>query len=136
MIAPVRALWIAAGVVAVGLGVLGAVLPLLPATPFLLLAAFCFARSSDRLHRWLLGHRWLGPYIRNFRDRRGFTRGQKTAILGLLWASIGATVWFALEAWWGRATLLAIAVCVTTYVVRLPDPDRAEPPAAAGPPTA
>ncbi|CUH51474.1 YbaN family protein [Shimia marina] len=58
-----RALWLIGGLLSVGLALIGVVLPLLPTVPFLLLAAFCFARSSERLHAWLLSHKTFGPMI-------------------------------------------------------------------------
>ena len=64
-----RVLWISLGLLSVGLGVVGVVLPLLPTVPFMLLAAFCFARSSERLHNWLLGHPRFGPAIEDWRAR-------------------------------------------------------------------
>ncbi|MEY4985034.1 MAG: hypothetical protein RIR62_3300 [Pseudomonadota bacterium] len=64
-----RALWLVAGFFALGSALLGLILPLLPTVPFLLLAAFCFARSSARLHDWLLGHPRLGPPIRDWQAR-------------------------------------------------------------------
>jgi uncharacterized protein len=67
----VRAVLIATGSLSVGLGVVGIVLPLLPTTPFLLLAAACYLRSSRRLHRWLLGNRVVGGYIRRYLDGKG-----------------------------------------------------------------
>ena len=69
-----RAFWIALGSLSLGLGVLGAVLPLLPTTPFLLLTAFCFARSSDRLHGWLVEHPHFGPPIEHWREHRAIGR--------------------------------------------------------------
>ena len=69
-----RYLWLSFGFIALALGMAGAVLPLLPTTPFILLAAFCFARSSRRFHNWLLNHRTFGPMIENWR--------QEGAILG------------------------------------------------------
>ncbi|MEM8635430.1 MAG: YbaN family protein [Pseudomonadota bacterium] len=63
-----RVVWLILGLLALGLGALGAVLPLLPTTPFVLLAAFAFARSSDRLHSWLLRHRVFGPLIKNWNE--------------------------------------------------------------------
>ncbi|MBX3531714.1 MAG: YbaN family protein [Rhizobiaceae bacterium] len=65
-----RPLWIAAGFVAVGLGLAGVVLPLLPTTPFMILAAFCFAQGSERLHGWLVDHPRFGPAIRDW-NRHG-----------------------------------------------------------------
>ncbi|MEZ5824463.1 MAG: YbaN family protein, partial [Geminicoccaceae bacterium] len=72
-----RLLWVAGGIVSFGLGVVGAVLPLLPTTPFMLLAAFCFARSSPRLHDWLLRHRHFGPMIENWRRHGAIDRRSK-----------------------------------------------------------
>ena len=76
----------AGGFLAVGLGAVGIVLPLLPTTPFLLLAAFCFARSSERLHDWLINHPTFGPPILDWRDRGAI--GRKAKILAT--ASVGA----------------------------------------------
>lgn len=68
------------GVTCVVLGTAGIFLPVLPTTPFLLLAAFAFAKSSERWHDWLLNHKFLGPYISAFRDKKGLTVAQKIRI--------------------------------------------------------
>jgi len=115
-----RALLIAGGTLCVVLGVLGIFLPLLPTTVFLLMAAACYARSSDRFYQRLINHRYLGAYIRNHREGRGMTRVQKGSTLALLWAGIGATMIWTVEALWLHALLLLIAVSVTVHVVRLP----------------
>lgn len=73
----VRLLWLTFGGVCVGLAIAGAALPLLPTTPFLLLAVFAFARSSQWLHDWLVGHRHFGPMIRNWREHGGIDRRSK-----------------------------------------------------------
>lgn len=78
----------AAGVLAVLLGILGVFLPLLPTTPFLLLASWCFARGSDRLHRWLLSHRVFGDYLRNFEAGRGIPLKAKVVATVMLWGSL------------------------------------------------
>ncbi len=117
-----RGMLLTAGVVCVGLGAVGVVLPGLPTTPFLLLAAFCFSRSSERFHRWLLGHRWLGPYIRNFEEGRGMTRRDKLITIGTLWLTIGVTVVFFVPFAWARAALVLIASGVSVYLARLPEP--------------
>jgi uncharacterized membrane protein YbaN (DUF454 family) len=78
----------AAGVLALLLGILGLFLPLLPTTPFLLLASWCFARGSTRLHRWLLSHRVFGEYLRNFEAGRGIPLKAKILATVMLWASL------------------------------------------------
>jgi len=115
-----RALLIGAGTLCVGLGVVGIFLPLMPTTVFLLLAAACYARSSERFYLKLVNHRWLGVYIQNGRHGRGMRRRDKAITLGLLWVSIGATMIWTAEATWLRLLLLAIAVGVTVHVARLP----------------
>ncbi|NBO64427.1 MAG: DUF454 domain-containing protein [Acidobacteria bacterium] len=75
-----RPLYITLGFFFVALGVIGIPTPLLPTTPFLLLAAYFFARSSQRWHDWLMGHSVLSPYIKAFRRREGLTKGQKLRI--------------------------------------------------------
>jgi uncharacterized membrane protein YbaN (DUF454 family) len=110
---------IASGTLCVALGVLGIFLPLLPTTVFLLLAAMCYARSSDRFYQKLVNHRWLGVYIRNYREGRGMSRREKLVTLGLLWIGIGATMTWTATEWWMRAGLIAIAIGVTAHVARL-----------------
>lgn len=107
------------GTLSLVLGVLGIFLPLLPTTVFLLLAAACYARSSERFYQKLVNHRWLGAYIRNYRDGRGMSRREKATTLVLLWIGIGATaIWTATD-WWLRAGLFVVAVSVTVHVARL-----------------
>ena len=77
-------LYVAAGFLSIGVGFVGIWTPLLPTTVFLLLAAFCFARGSERWHQWLMAHPQLSPYIRAFRDKQGLTRGQKLRIATLI----------------------------------------------------
>ena len=108
-----------AGVIALGLGVLGIILPLLPTTPFLLLAATCFFNSSEKLYTWLIGHKWFGDYIRHYREHRAVTLRVKIAALAVLWGAIGYTALGVVTAWWLRALLGAIAVGVSLHVLRL-----------------
>jgi uncharacterized membrane protein YbaN (DUF454 family) len=115
-----KALLVAAGTICVALGVVGIFLPLMPTTVFLLLAAACYARSSERSYQRLLANRWLGGYIRASREGRGMTRRQKTLTLVMLWVGIGATAVWTAHAWWLRALLMAIALGVTVHVARLP----------------
>ncbi|MBE0553129.1 MAG: YbaN family protein [Rhodobacteraceae bacterium] len=76
-----RVVWVAAGLLSVALGVLGIFLPLLPTTPLMILAAACFAKSSPRLHDWLLNHRTFGPAIRDWRENRAIAPKAKRAAL-------------------------------------------------------
>jgi uncharacterized membrane protein YbaN (DUF454 family) len=94
------------GFIAVGLGVIGIFLPLLPTVPFLLLAMACFARSSGRFYRWLHDHKHLGPLLRPYLQGRGLTRASKTKAIGLIWFSIGLSVHFLLNTFWIQAVLL------------------------------
>lgn len=110
---------VAAGIIAVGLGTVGVFVPLLPTTPFLLLAAACFIRSSDRLYSWLIHHRWFGSYIRNYREHRAITFPAKILTLTLLWAAIGYSALFVTGVWWLRALLGVIAVGVTIHLLQL-----------------
>ena len=104
------------GTLCVVLGVIGIFLPLMPTTVFLLLAAACYARSSERFHRKLVEHKWLGPYIK----RRGLTVRQKVTIVSVLWASLVATMIWTTDAWWLRLVLAAVGAGVTLHVTRLP----------------
>lgn len=83
----VRYLCLAVGVIATGLGIIGTVVPMWPTTPFLLLAAACFVRSSDRLYAWLVSHDHLGPYVRDFMSGRGIPLRAKRVTLTLMWVT-------------------------------------------------
>lgn len=122
-----RGLLIVGGVACTGLGAVGIVLPGLPTTPFLLLAALCFSRSSERFHRWLVGHRWLGPYIRNFEQGRGMTRRDKAITLATMWLTMSITATVFIPVVWGQLALLATAAGVSVYLLRLPTPAQTDP---------
>jgi hypothetical protein len=113
----IRVLFAVAGLLLVALGVLGIILPGLPATPFLLLAAFCFAKSFPRLHDWLVTHRWFGPYIRGARSGWRIPRRQAIQTIALLWISMGVSAWL-VDRWWVRGLLLSIALGVTIFLER------------------
>jgi len=115
----VRGALIVFGTLFVGLGLLGIFLPVLPTTPFLLLAAVCYARSSQRFYDWLLNNRWFGEYIRNYREGKGVHLRHKVSALVLLWGTIGAAVLLWVQNGWVRALLLVIAVGVTIHLAQL-----------------
>lgn len=105
------------GICFVALGVLGIFLPVMPTTIFLLLAAGCFVRSSDRLHRWLREHRVLGPYLLAVEGRAGMPRRAKITTLAVLWISILCSAFIFVDALWLRALLLAIACGVSVFIL-------------------
>ncbi len=109
-----------AGSVALGLGILGIPLPLLPTTPFLLLSATCYARSSERFYNWLINHRYFGEHIRNYRDLGGTTARVKAAGISLLWISISISAIFAVSLLWVRLLLLGVAIGVTIHIASIP----------------
>lgn len=107
-----RWLWAVAGLLALGSGLIGIVLPLVPTVPFLLLAAFCFARSSERLHNWLITHPRLGPPILDWNERGAINRRAKHyATLSIL-AVFGLSVLIGL-----RPTILMIQGVVLGLVL-------------------
>lgn len=117
-----RMILVVAGSLFVGLGILGAVLPVLPTTPFLLLAAACYVRSSRPLYHWLLTNRFFGEYLRRFRDGEGIPLATKIWAISLLWLSLGSSAFLAVPArlWWVRLLLLVIGLGVTTHIARIP----------------
>jgi uncharacterized membrane protein YbaN (DUF454 family) len=115
----VRGLLIFAGTLFVGLGVLGIFLPLLPTTPFLLLAAACYARSSNRFYHWLLNNRWFGKYIKNYREERGIPSRVKISTISILWITIALSAYFATESFLVRAILILIAMGVTIHILAM-----------------
>jgi len=105
-----RRLYLTAGFLSLGIGLLGVVLPLLDTTPFLLFSAFCFSRSSSRWHRWLMTHPIFGPYLKAFQERRGLTMKQKIRIGGLSSLMLTGTAWL------GPAPI-SFRVAVTVWVI-------------------
>ncbi|MBO8157004.1 MAG: YbaN family protein [Bacillaceae bacterium] len=107
------------GSISLGLGIIGIVLPLIPTTPLLLLAAACFVRSSDKLYDWLLNHRWFGTYIRNFREQRGIPLKAKVLGVTMLWVSIIYSAFFVVPLVAVRILLLLVAAYFTWYMLSL-----------------
>ncbi len=114
-----RWLLIAAGVLLTAVGLVGIVVPLLPTTPFLLLAAACFLRSSDRMYRWLTTHRWFGSYIRNYHEHRAITSRARIVALVVLWGTLGYTTFGLVSVLWLRIILLLIGLGTTVHLLSL-----------------
>jgi uncharacterized membrane protein YbaN (DUF454 family) len=110
------------GFLSLGLGVIGIFLPVLPTTPFILLSAYLFGRSSERFHRYLRNHRVFGPTIRDFNERKVLSRRTKVYALSMMWVVMLSSVIFFMPYWWARAVLLLIGAGVTLYLIRYPEP--------------
>lgn len=115
-----RLILIATGLLCTVLAVLGIFLPLLPTVPLLLLAAACFARSSERFHSRLLAHPQLGPIIRSYQNGQGIPLRAKVTAISLLWLTIPISVFFFLTQLWLQICLITIGLAVTIYLLRLP----------------
>ena len=115
-----RWLLIGIGLVSTGLGIIGIFLPLLPTTPFLLLAAACFARSSEHFHSWLLEHTHLGPIIRGYLDGSGIPLRAKQTAITLVWMTLGSSSRLLIKQIWLQGLLLVLAVAISWHLWRLP----------------
>ena len=109
------------GSIALILGILGIFLPLLPTTPFLLLSAACYLRSSQRFYYWLIKHPRLGRYILGYLDGSGIPRKAKIYTLLLLWSTISISI-IIVPIWVLRILLVIVALLVSIYIWRLPEP--------------
>jgi hypothetical protein len=115
----IRGLWIFAGTFFVVIGFIGIFLPLLPTTPFLLLAAACYFRSSKRMHKWLLSNKWFGNYIKNYQKGKGIPLKAKVLSISLLWITIGYSAVFVVHIFLVKIILILIAISVTTHILSI-----------------
>ena len=116
-----RILMIIIGTFCVTIGMIGLFIPVLPTTPFLLLAAILYARSSERFYRWIITNPLFGKYLRNYKEGKGIPLKSKLFTLGLLWISISYAILFVTQIWWIRLLLLIIACAVTIHIVSIKD---------------
>jgi len=113
-------LYLIIGTVSLAAGVLGMFLPVIPTTPFVLLSAACYYRSSSRIYDWLVSSRHFGTTIRNYESGRGLRRSTKIKAIGLMWASITLSAYFFVSSWLVVAGMYVVAVAVSAYLFRLP----------------
>lgn len=119
-ISPVKRVFLQiAGFFFVGLAFIGIFVPLLPTTPFLLLAAACFVRSSDKFYMWLISNRIFGKYIKDYREKRGVTIGSKITSISIMWLTMLSTAIFFTEYWIVRIILITIATGVSIHLIRM-----------------
>ena len=115
----IRWVLIITGTFFIGLGVLGIFLPLLPTTPFLLLAAACYVRSSKRFYNWILNNKWFGNYVKNYQEKKGVPLKVKILSVSLLWITIIFSAVFIVHILFVRIILILIAIGVTIHILSI-----------------
>ncbi len=106
-----------AGTLSLILGLIGVVLPVLPTTPFLLLTAACYVRSSDKLYAWLMNHKWFGEHIRNYREKKAIRLSSKVIALSSLWLTILYSIFFVVKTIYMQLLLAAIVLAVSAHIL-------------------
>jgi hypothetical protein len=120
----VRALFFVAGVVSLALAIAGVVLPVLPTTPLVLLAAACFARSYRPFHEWLIAHRLFGPMVREWHEHGSIPFRVKLTAISMMALGLGTSIVLFVEAPWLKALLAALGLGLGAWMYRLPSRDR------------
>ncbi len=113
-----KVLFATGGLISLGLGTLGIVMPLLPTTPFLLLSSYCFIRSSKRLHDWLINHRIFGEYIYNYVTHKAIKLETKILLIVLLWLSLTLS-WLSINNIYVRVLLPMVGTGVSIHILTL-----------------
>jgi uncharacterized membrane protein YbaN (DUF454 family) len=116
---PIKVLLISLGTFFVGVGIVGIFVPILPATPFLLISAALYAKSSVRFYDWLINNKIFGQYIKNYREGKGIPLRLKIITITLLWITIGCSAVFVVDIFWVRIMLIIIAAGVTVHTIRI-----------------
>lgn len=114
----IKIILIILGIISLIFGTLGIILPVLPTTPFILLSAACFIKSSSRIHNWLIRNRVFGKIIKTYTNKDGIPLATKIYALSLLWISIILTISFFAHKLLVRMVILTAASCVTLYLIR------------------
>jgi len=114
------------GWLAVVLAFLGVILPVLPTTPFLLLAAWCFSRSSPRFHYWLLYRSWFGGYIRHWQTYKALPKGTKPKAIIVILITFSFSIWV-VSFWWLKIGLFVLLCWLVIFMYRLPVMDKPLP---------
>ncbi len=115
-----RTLLVIAGTLFLAIGFVGIIIPVLPTTPLLLLAAACYLRGSERLHRWMIENSIFGEFIRNYTEGRGIKPRQKAVTLVFLWVTISLSALYMIENLLVRIMLFIIATAVSVHLFALP----------------
>ena len=115
----IKVLLVSIGTLFVGIGIIGIVVPILPTTPFLLVAAALYARSSQKFYNWLINNKYFGKNIKNYREGKGIPLKVKIFAISILWITIGCSAFFAVDILYVRIILFAVALAVTIYIIRI-----------------
>jgi uncharacterized protein len=114
-----RGILVSLGTISLALGIIGIFIPILPTTPFLLLAAGCYAKGSKRFYQWLMKNRWLGSYIRNYQEGRGIPLKVKIATILLLWSTMAVSIIMIVSNNYIKLILFVIGLCVTIHIITI-----------------
>lgn len=112
-----RIILIIIGTLSLIIGFIGVVIPVLPTTPFLLLAAACYMRGSKRIHNWMINNSVFGDFIRNYMERKGITIKQKIITISFLWITIGFSMYYLIDSFLIKIALLIIAMVVSIHIL-------------------
>ena len=118
-----RVFWFSLGMIFTGIGLIGVVIPGLPTTPLMILAAACFAKSSQRFYNWILNNRMFGEHVKNYREGNGIPKRSKPVILGTMWAFVLFAVFIAIPdsaPEISRNATVILAVIGTVFILRIP----------------
>ncbi|MED5455756.1 MAG: YbaN family protein [Candidatus Thermoplasmatota archaeon] len=118
-----RVFWFSLGMIFTGIGLIGVVIPGLPTTPLMILAAACFAKSSQRFYNWIIDNRMFGEHVRNYREGNGIPKRSKPVILGTMWAFVLFAVFIAIPESApeiSRNATVILAVIGTVFILRIP----------------
>ena len=116
---PLRITLLSLGTFFLCFGIIGIFVPVLPTTPFLLVAAALYARSSQKFYCWLIENRLFGKYIKNYREGKGIPLKIKIITITLLWITIGISAFFATDILWIRILLAVVATGVTLHIATI-----------------
>ncbi|WP_368881052.1 YbaN family protein [Shewanella algae] len=114
-----RGFFLISGILSLAMGLLGIVLPVLPTVPFILLAAFCFARSSERLHDWLHSHPWFAQPLADWHSRKAMRKGLKRRAFLVSGASFALSIAL-VPLWWVKLLLAVCSVCLLLFLWQIP----------------
>jgi len=114
-----KKLFLTAGVIFTAIGAIGIITPVLPTTPFLLLAAGCFIRSSQKAYNWLLSNKLFGTYLKNYLEQKGMTLRMKVSTIMLMWIAIILSIYTVIDSIVIRILFIALAVGVTAHLITI-----------------